>query len=191
MARLKWCRTSKWKCKENFEFEFDFVLVQVLFCPKWYQDKAMQPLLSAMLRHRKSEKKREMERQANGLRIAKKTPAFTCQWQFLSHFRSCFNWIVIEFYFTTAIFHTHSVLVLLLPQLALCCWHSSSCCFTLSSNNHKIKMNRISFMFFQIGIDFIVLHFHSFMNRQSIVFKKKVSKDLGLSNQSMDENVQP
>lgn len=57
----------------------------------------------------RKKKSTDKECLANGLQIAKKMPAFACQWQFLSYFRSCFNWIVIEFYFTTAIFHTHSV----------------------------------------------------------------------------------
>lgn len=84
--------------------------------------------------------------------------------QFLFCFESYFNWIVIEFYFTTAIFHTHSL-------------HQAHILFlSRSSNTHKNTIeiglrsislsdsfefsSHISFVCWKIGIDFIVLHFH-------------------------------
>lgn len=101
---------------------------------------AIQRLLSIVLEW--TEKKiLETKRQANGLRIAKKIPVFACQWQFLSHFRSSFDWIDIDFYFTTSIFHTHSALVMIRRWCDdhCCSWHSCSWCTSRSSNYHKNK----------------------------------------------------
>lgn len=138
---LKWLRTSNESAKKIFKFQFNLYVDEILFSSKRCWDKCHTTIIINRTESEQKKKILETKRQANGLRIAKKIPVFACQWQFLSHFRSSFDWIDIDFYFTTSIFHTHSALVMIRCWCDdhCCSWHSCSWCTSRSSNYHKNK----------------------------------------------------